>query len=68
MSGQKEELLKLVIDQSIVPIKIMLMGEGAYKDLVDTQTVKKRKDMAYLINFLRKGFKDIGQDPLVHYI
>lgn len=68
MADKREEVLKAVVTQPDVPIKIMLMGEGAYKDLVDTQTVKKRKDVTFLINFLRKGFKDIGDDPLVESV
>lgn len=66
MIDKHDSLLSTITTLVVMSIKIMLMGEGAYKDLVDTQTVKKRKDVAFLINFLRKGFPNVGQDALVY--
>ena len=66
MIDKHDSLLSTITTLVVMPIKIMLMCEGAYKDLVDTQTVKKRKDVAFLINFVRNGFPAVGQDALVY--
>lgn len=49
------------------PIVVTLIGEGEYKELQDTQTVKKNYDMGTFLQKIRGAFDDIGQKPLVPF-